>query len=72
VVTSSDFDPTVPNTAVATTTVRGVVQFSSVAYSANENAGTAIITVTLNAPSNLTATVNYATSNGTAIAGSDY
>jgi N-acetylneuraminic acid mutarotase len=48
------------------------VQFSSAAYSVNENGGSATITVTLSAPSPFTATVNFATSNGTAIAGSDY
>jgi len=48
------------------------VQFSSAAYSVNENSGPAIITVTLSAASSFTITVNYATSNGTAIAGSDY
>jgi large repetitive protein len=40
--------------------------------SVNESAGTATFTVTLNAASGQTVTVNYATSNGTATAGSDY
>ncbi|MFM1852732.1 MAG: hypothetical protein RL164_49 [Bacteroidota bacterium] len=38
----------------------------------NEGAGTATVTVTLSASSTNTITVNYATSNGTATAGSDY
>ncbi|MEA3207025.1 MAG: hypothetical protein QOE70_82 [Chthoniobacter sp.] len=40
--------------------------------SINEGAGTATFTVTLNTPSGLPVTVNYATSNGTATAGADY
>jgi len=40
--------------------------------SVNEAAGTATFTVTLNAVSGQTVSVNYATSNGTATAGSDY
>ena len=48
------------------------VQFTSSVYSVDESAGTATITVTLSVPSVFTATVNYATSNGTASAGSDY
>jgi hypothetical protein len=48
------------------------VQFDSGLYSVNENAGPAVITVTLSIPSPLTVTVNYATSNGTATVGSDY
>ena len=49
-----------------------VVDFSSLAYSVNEGNATATITVTLSAASSVTATVNYATSNNTATAGSDY
>jgi hypothetical protein len=48
------------------------VQFSVASYSVNENAGTATIPVTLNGPLALTTTVSYATSNGTAIAGTNY
>jgi len=48
------------------------VQLSSTAYSVNEGGSTAIITVTLNAASGLTVTVDYATSDGAATAGSDY
>jgi hypothetical protein len=48
------------------------VQFSSSAFSANEKAHTALITTTLDSASALTVTVDYATRNGTAIAGVDY
>jgi hypothetical protein len=48
------------------------VQFSSPNYNAVENQGTVTITTTLSAASALTVTVTYSTSNGTAIAGSDY
>ncbi len=48
------------------------VQFSIANYTVNENAGTAVITVTLSAASSSTVTVSYTTSNGTAVAPSDY
>ncbi len=48
------------------------VQFSSSTYSVSEGGGAATITVTLSAPSGQTVSVDYATSNGTATAGSDY
>lgn len=48
------------------------VRFSNSTYSVSENAGTAPITVTLSTASPLTITVDYATSNNTALAGSDY
>jgi hypothetical protein len=48
------------------------VAFSGAAYTVTESGGTAVITVTLSAASGLTATVHYATSNGTATASSDY
>jgi hypothetical protein len=41
-------------------------------YSVNENAGQATVTAQLSASSDATVTVTYATSNGTASAGSDY
>jgi len=50
----------------------GTLQFSSSAYSVNENGGTVTITVTRTGGSVGAASVNYATSNGTATAGSDY
>ena len=48
------------------------VDFSSPAYSVGEGAGTATITVTLDAPSALLVSVDYATSDGTAVAPGDY
>jgi hypothetical protein len=48
------------------------VQFSAGSYTVNENGGPASITVNLSPASALTVTVNYATSDGTATAGSDY
>jgi hypothetical protein len=48
------------------------VQFSAGNYTVNENGGPASITVNLSPTSALTVTVNYATSDGTATAGSDY
>jgi len=48
------------------------VAFSAATYSVNENAGTATITVILDAASDDTITVDYATSDGLATAGSDY
>jgi Ca2+-binding RTX toxin-like protein len=61
--------------AVATTEFTdggGTLQFSSASYSVNEAVGTATITVNRVSASNGNVTVNYATSNGTATAGSDY
>jgi uncharacterized repeat protein (TIGR01451 family) len=46
--------------------------FSSATYSVSEGAGQAIITVTLNPPPVATVSVDYATSSGSAIPGSDY
>lgn len=48
------------------------VDFSAAAYSVSESVGTATITVTLDAASAETATVDYTTSDGTARAASDY
>jgi hypothetical protein len=56
----------------AGSTSPGALQFSAAAYTVNENQGTATITVTRTGGSSGSVTVNYATSNGTAIAGSDY
>ena len=47
-------------------------QFTSAAYTVNEGAGNAVLTVTLSNPSVLPIYVTYHTSNGTATAGSDY
>ncbi len=48
------------------------VSFSTSNFTVEENAGPAMITVSLNAASGMTPTINYATSNGTATAGTDY
>ncbi|MBN1136152.1 MAG: cadherin-like domain-containing protein [Anaerolineae bacterium] len=48
------------------------VQFSSGDYSVVEDAGPALVTATLSAVSSLTVTVDYATTDGTAMTGSDY
>jgi hypothetical protein len=48
------------------------VAFSSATYNVNENAGTVTVTVNLNGTANQSVSVNYATSDGTATAGSDY
>ena len=50
----------------------GVLQFGSTAFNFNESAGTAQIVVGRTGGSDGTVTVNFATSNGTATAGSDY
>lgn len=51
---------------------RGTLQFSASSYSVAENAGSRIITVTRTGGSYGSASVNYSTANGTAVAGSDY
>ena len=48
------------------------VQFSAAALTVDEGVGTAMITATLSSSSALTVTVPYATTTGTATAGSDY
>ena len=50
----------------------GTLQFSAATYSVNENGGSVTITVTRTGGSNGAVGVSYATSNGTATAGSDY
>jgi hypothetical protein len=50
----------------------GTLQFSTSAYSVNEAAGTATITVTRSGGSDGAVSVSYATSGGTAAAGQDY
>ena len=50
----------------------GTLQFSSLAYSINENSATATITVTRSSGTSGAVTVNYGTSNGSATAGQDY
>jgi hypothetical protein len=48
------------------------IEFNYPSYSVAENAGVVIIATTLNTASALTTTVKFTTSNGTAVAGSDY
>jgi len=64
----------VPNPATVTIIDDDVplVQFDNTTYTVDEDQGPAVITVTLSIPAPVTVTVNYATSNGTAVAGSDY
>jgi hypothetical protein len=50
----------------------GALQFSAATYSVSENGGPAVITITRTGGSAGTATVDLATSNGTATSGSDY
>ncbi len=61
-----------PASATLTIPANDMLTFSASSYNMHENVGAAVITVRLNAPSGLVVTVNYATSNGTATAGSDY
>jgi uncharacterized repeat protein (TIGR01451 family) len=49
-----------------------VVDFAYAATAAGESSGTATVTVTLNIPAAFSVTVNYASSDGTALAASDY
>ena len=53
-------------------TVMPEIEFSALAYSVTEAEGSAVITVSLTAPSDLPIRVDYATSDGTATAGEDY
>lgn len=49
-----------------------VAQFSQASFSANENSGTAVITVTRTGDPAVPFTIDFTTSNGTAAAGADY
>ncbi len=68
----SVLDVPVVLTVTAAPILSTTIQFESSTYSEDEGAGAAAITVTLDAASDLTVTVDYATSDGTATAGSDY
>jgi hypothetical protein len=75
----TNFTVTVPQESVtifvlvpASTSSAGALEFSTAAYTVNENAGTATITVTRTGGSAGAVTVHYATSDGTAHAGTDY
>ncbi|PYS67100.1 MAG: hypothetical protein DMF73_20130, partial [Acidobacteria bacterium] len=65
-------DTSTPQTFNITVNDGGKLQFSSATYSVVENAGNAVITITRTGGTAGTATVQFATSNGTAVAGSDY
>ncbi len=59
-------------TSTSSPTSPGVVQFASSAYAADENSSTATLTISRTLGSDGAASVNYATSDGSATAGSDY
>ncbi len=65
---------TIPSTTVTITDddAPPTVAWQGANTNVNEGAGTALVSVILSAPSAFTVTVAYATSNGTATAGSDY
>ena len=52
--------------------IAGALQFAAANYTVNANAGTANITVTRTGGSANNTTINYATSDGTAVSGQDY
>jgi len=65
----------IPNVGVVTITNTDTpsdLQFSASAYSIAENGGSVTITVTRTGPNDNTVTVNYSTSDGTAVAGTNY
>ena len=70
--TNTNIGPNSPATLTIFDNDVTVVDFSSATYSVNEDAGTATITVTLDTPSALQVTVEYATSDGTAEKPGDY
>jgi uncharacterized repeat protein (TIGR01451 family) len=75
ILTTGTFDSDLTNNSAQTVfdVVVPRLAFSSAAYSVAENGGTALITVTLDAPNAFADTsVAYATSDGSAHAGSDY
>ena len=61
-----------PRTCTATFSLIGTVQFSSAAYSVTEPGGSALVTITRTDGSAGAIAVSFATSDGTATAGSDY
>ncbi len=67
-----DSDPTNNGSTITTTINLPQVSFSNPAYSVDESAGTAVITVTLSITSGKVVSVDYAANDGTATAGSDY
>ena len=70
-VTANETDPnTANNSATQTTTVLDTVQFSATAYSLGESGGSLLATVTRSGTGPIS--VDYATANNTASAGTDY
>ncbi len=69
--TNADGDTSEFSNALAVTG-KGTLAFSAATYTVNEPDGSATITVTRSGPTTGTATVNYATSDGSATDGSDY
>jgi len=61
-----------PSNATLTINANDKLSFSLSNTNVDENAGTGTVTVKLNGPSSQVVTVNYATSGGSATAGSDY
>ena len=75
IVTGNEIDPNNTNDSASTSTsvvVPGTLQFSAATYSVGENTGTVTITVTRTGGSDGAVSVGYATSDGSATAGSDY
>src|SRR5689334_1924740 len=64
--------PTPTSTPVPAATPGAVIQFSSTSYSVNENAGSVTITVTRTGNTSSSATVQYATADGSATSPADY
>jgi hypothetical protein len=64
--------PTATPTPTPTPAPSGVIQFSASAYSVNENAGSVTISVTRSGNTSLTASVQYATADGSATSAADY
>ena len=71
-VTFSNVASGVVQTRTVNLTVRGEIAFDSASYTVDEAGGTALITVRRAGNTNRTVTMDFATSNGTATAGSDY
>jgi uncharacterized repeat protein (TIGR01451 family) len=69
---SGDLSPTNNSASRSTSIHVPGLAFSSATYSISEGAGKAVIPVTLNPPPVATVSVDYATSSGSAIPGSDY
>jgi dipeptidyl aminopeptidase/acylaminoacyl peptidase len=72
---ATDIEPAVqPGAAIPPTPSAGstIIQFSLIDFTANESAGSAILTVSRSGNSSVSASVDYATVNGTAVNRTDY